>query len=157
VSHAFGPAGDVAALERRLRNRPKTRAEIVTRDGRILPSRGRRNMNALAAATRSAIADAPEWKERLRDGSVVFIRPIRPADVERERAFLARLSPEYRAYRFIGLIKRPNDSVVRELTCVDAEREVALVALARDRGGETEIGAAHYCASTGGSRCDCAV
>ena len=114
-------------------------------------------MAALAAFARRTLAESLEWKERLRDGSDVFIRPIRPADIERERAFLSRLSPEYRAYRFIGLIKRPNDSVARELTCVDPARAVALVALVRERGGDAEIGAAHYCASTDGSRCDCAV
>ena len=114
-------------------------------------------MTARAASTRSLIADTLEWKERLRDGSIVHIRPIRPADAAREGAFLTRLSPEYRAYRFIGLIKRPNENVARELTCVDPEHEVALVALVRDKNGETEVGAAHYCSGDDHSRCDCAV
>jgi len=114
-------------------------------------------MTALAASARSAMADTFEWKERLRDGNVLHIRPIRPADAGRESAFLSRLSPEYRAYRFIGLIKRPDESVARELTCVDQEHEVALVALVHDRSGGTEVGAARYCCGHDGSRCDCAV
>ena len=114
-------------------------------------------MTALAASTRSVIAESLEWKERLRDGTLVNIRPIRPGDAERERAFLTRLSPEYRSYRFIGLIKRPSENVVRELTSIDPEHQVALVALVRAGSGEAEVGAAHYCCGHDRSRCDCAV
>ena len=57
-------------------------------------------MTALEASTRTvAIPRALEWKERLRDGSVVRIRSIRPGDEEREHAFLKSLSPEDRASR----------------------------------------------------------
>ncbi len=114
-------------------------------------------MTATAASSHRAIAGDLEWKERLRDGGVVYIRPIRPGDAGRERAFLARLSPEYRGYRFIGLIKRPNGNVARELTSVDPEHEVALVALVREHGSETEVGAAPYFVGADHSRCDCAV
>jgi len=114
-------------------------------------------MTALAYSKDSAISEAPEWKEHLRDGSVVRIRSIRPGDVRREHAFLARLSPEDRAYRFIALIRAPDERVARDLTCTDPARDVTLVALARGDDDETEIGAARYCASKDGSRCDCAV
>lgn len=99
-----------------------------------------------------------EWTQRLRDGSVVHIRPIDPADVSRERAFLARLSPEYRAYRFLGLIKSPSEGVVRELTEIDPDTEVALVALVGNgEGDEIEVGVARYRTGGDGSHCDCAV
>jgi GNAT superfamily N-acetyltransferase len=114
-------------------------------------------MTALAASRRSATAEALEWKERLRDGSVVRIRSIRPGDAKREHAFLARLSPEDRAYRFIALIRAPDKRVARDLTCTDPACEVALVALAGGGDRETEIGAAQYCTSKDGKRCDCAV
>src|SRR5580765_3717274 len=114
-------------------------------------------MTALAASKRTAIAEAFEWNERLRDGSVVRIRSIRPGDAEREHAFLARLPPEDRAYRFIALIRATDERVARDLTCTDPELDVTLVALARSGDRESEIGAARYCASKGGSRCDCAV
>jgi GNAT superfamily N-acetyltransferase len=114
-------------------------------------------VTALAASTRTAFAEAPDWKERLRDGSVVRIRSIRPGDAKREHAFLARLSPEDRAYRFIALIRAPDERVARDLTCTDPAREVALVALAGGGDRETEIGAAQYFMSKDGSRCDCAV
>jgi GNAT superfamily N-acetyltransferase len=115
-------------------------------------------MTALAASTRSVvIPEVLDWKERLRDGSVVRIRSIHHGDAAREHAFLARLSPEDRAYRFIALIRAPDERVARGLTCTDPAREVALVALVRAGARETEIGAAQYCTSRDGSRCDCAV
>ncbi|HSE13097.1 MAG TPA: GNAT family N-acetyltransferase [Rudaea sp.] len=115
-------------------------------------------MNALAASTRTVVVpEALEWKERLRDGSVVRIRSIRSGDAGREHAFLKRLSPEDRAYRFIALIRAPDERVARYLTCTNPVLEVALVALARGGDRETEIGAAQYSASKDGSRCDCAV
>jgi GNAT superfamily N-acetyltransferase len=114
-------------------------------------------MAALATSNKTAISDAMEWTERLHDGCVVEIRPISPADVQREKAFLSRLSPEYRAYRFLGLIKGSDESVVRELTRVDPACEVALVAIVNAPEGGREIGVARFRASSDGSHCDCAV
>ena len=116
-------------------------------------------MTALAASTRTVfIPGALEWKEQLRDGSTVRIRSIRPGDEEREHAFLARLSPEDRAFRFIALIRAADERVAHDLTCTDPAKDVALVALVRGGDGDMEIGAAQYCmTSKDGSRCDCAV
>jgi acetyltransferase len=114
-------------------------------------------MPSPAAATSHAAPPAREWTERLRDGSVIRIRPIAPADLRREHAFLARLSPEYRAYRFLGLIKPPDESVARELTAVDPACETALVALADTADGEIEIGVARCCTGADGTHGDCAV
>src|SRR5215468_1340652 len=94
-----------------------------------------------------------EWSERLRDGYVVSIRPIRPGDAQREREFLARLPSEFRAYRFLGLIKRPDDAVAHELTHVDPACEFALVAIARN----DEVGVAQYRTRGNGTCCDCSV
>ena len=100
--------------------------------------------------------DAMQWSERLGDGHRVHIRPIGPNDLSRERAFLARLSPEARGYRFLGLIKDVDSDVVRELTRVDPDTEVALIALAGGADGP-EIGVARYRSSDDGTHCDCAV
>src|SRR5512147_958243 len=108
-------------------------------------------MTALAVSMRPVSAETLEWKERLRDGNVVRIRSIHSGDAAREHAFLARLSPEDRAFRFIALIRAPDERVARYLTCTDPAREVALVALARGGDREAEIGAAQYSASKDGS------
>jgi GNAT superfamily N-acetyltransferase len=135
------------------------RVNTACTDGSILANGNESGaaMSSLATTQRTAIGDAMEWTERLRDSSVIKIRPIGPADADRERAFLERLSPEYRAYRFLGLIKASDASVVRELTQVDPACEVALVAIVESAEGDREIGVARYRASSDNSHCDSAV
>jgi len=102
-------------------------------------------------------ADGMRWTQRLRDGSIVHIRPIDSADTPRELAFLSRLSPEDRAHRFLGLMKDVTEGVARELTQVDPTSEVVLIAVANDGDDDFEIGAARYQANLDGAGCDCAV
>lgn len=113
-------------------------------------------MNAVARSVAADFRDALEWTERLRDGSVVSIRPIRPGDTQRERAFLSRLPSEFHGYRFLGLIKRPDDAVAHELTHVDPSSELSLVAVARN-GSHDEVGVAQYRIRGKGACCDCSV
>ena len=47
-----------------------------------------------------------QWKHKLRDGSTVLIRPIHGDDVEIERRFIERLSPQAKRFRFLGEIRR---------------------------------------------------
>jgi GNAT superfamily N-acetyltransferase len=106
----------------------------------------------------TAQSDGMRWTQRLRDGSIVHIRPIDSADTPRELAFLSRLTPEDRAHRFLGLMKDVTEGVARELTQVDPTSEVVLIAIANDEvGDDIEIGAARYRANLDGSGCDCAV
>lgn len=114
-------------------------------------------MTSVATSTKTAIAEKLEWIERLRDGTVVCIRAIRPSDATREWAFLSRLPPELQAYRFLGLIKGPSHEAAEELTHVDPEIEVALVAIVRSTKGDREVGVARYRADPDSSHCDCAV
>jgi GNAT superfamily N-acetyltransferase len=103
-------------------------------------------------------SDDMRWTQRLRDGSIVHIRPIDSGDTPRELAFLSRLSPEDRSYRFLGLMKDVTEGVARELTHVDPTSEVVLIAITNDGDGDDiEIGAARYQANRDGSTCDCAV
>lgn len=114
-------------------------------------------MPALAEFREPGLREPLVWNERLYDGSVVSMRPIRPADVSRERAFLARLSPENREYRFLGLIKRDDDAAAYELTHIDTSCEFALVAIARQGDRDIEVGVAQYRVRRNGSCCDCSV
>lgn len=93
---------------------------------------------------------------RLRNGAVVHLRPIRPDDAKLERDFLSHLSPEYRAYRFLGLIKSPSPEVAEELTHPDPE-EVVLTAVVEDEGGRREVGVARFRPRADHESCDCAV
>ncbi len=96
------------------------------------------------------------WHETLGDGSRVLIRPIRKEDAELERAFIERLSPQSRWYRFLGQMK-VSDDMLKQLTDIDYESEVAFVALRHDGGEKKEIGVSRFCISTDGSSCECAV
>lgn len=100
--------------------------------------------------------NAPLKVFRLRDGTIVQVRPLGPGDAAREQDFLAHLSPEYHAYRFLGLIKSPSSEVARELTHPDPG-EVVLAALVEDHGRAREIGVARFRPRADGESCDCAV
>ena len=96
------------------------------------------------------------WAEQLFDGTTVCIRPICPEDAGREQEFLTHLSPELRAYRFLGLVKTPTASVARELAC-ETDDGVTLIALVKQGDAELEVGAARYRAHDEAASCDCAV
>lgn len=67
----------------------------------------------------------------LDDGRVVDVRPIRPDDVEAERAFILALSPRARRYRFLEHMNEPSEALLDHLTHVDHLNDEALVAIAR--------------------------
>ncbi|MBS0516360.1 MAG: N-acetyltransferase [Proteobacteria bacterium] len=100
---------------------------------------------------------APEWKEKLRDGTSVLIRPIAAGDTAIEREFIERLSPQSRRYRFLGEIATPSRALLDRLTHPDPAHEAAFVALIADGAHKREIGVARYCADRDEHNCECAV
>lgn len=96
------------------------------------------------------------WEETLRDGTRILIRHLTIADAGLEREFIERLSPESRAYRFLGHVS-VTDELIRRLTNVDQKRDVAFVALRLEQHREREIGVARFSASADGAECECAV
>jgi GNAT superfamily N-acetyltransferase len=82
--------------------------------------------------------------DTLRDGSQVTIRPICKGDIELERQFIERLSPEARRYRFLYTIATPSDSLLRRLTDIDAENEAALIAVIDEGLHQREVGVARF-------------
>ena len=77
-------------------------------------------------------------------GKVVTIRPIRITDTDMEAAFIRRLSPQTKRYRFLGGVKELSTSEVSRLCDVDGRHSMAFVATIRDDGRETEIGVSRY-------------
>jgi acetyl coenzyme A synthetase (ADP forming)-like protein len=65
----------------------------------------------------------------LRDGGVARVRPIRPDDSERTRAFFQSLGPESRYFRFFSVKQTLTDEEVRNFTDVDYHDRMGLVAL----------------------------
>ena len=105
----------------------------------------------------SSNGSAPEWKEKLRDGTTVLIRPISAADVGIEREFIERLSPQSRRYRFLGEIAAPGTALLDRLTHLDPAHEAAFVALVADGAHKREIGVARFSADKDDRSCECAV
>jgi GNAT superfamily N-acetyltransferase len=108
-------------------------------------------------STRDADSAEPQWREKLRDGTTVLIRPIHESDMELERRFIAELSPESRRLRFLGQIGTPSPALLAQLTHPDAKRDAAFVALIAEGAIKREIGVARFSAQPDGLACECAV
>ena len=113
-------------------------------------------MRASMDDSRHASDSALHWHETLRDGTRVLIRPIQKEDAAIERAFLERLSAGSRAFRFHGEVK-VSDAMIKRLTDVNCQRDMAFVALRHDEGEKREIGVCRFCVSDDGRACECAV
>ena len=116
-------------------------------------------MTALSSEPRSPTVPgigAP-WREALRDGTSVLIRPIQATDEKLEQAFIERLSPQSRRYRFLGTIKTPSAALLKQFTHPQWVRGVAYIAIIADPSETREIGVCRYSASPDGLSCECAV
>jgi len=116
------------------------------------------NASATRLTAKTAATGAPqEWKEKLRDGTSVLIRPIRGEDAALERRFIETLSPQARRFRFLGGLKAPSAALLEQLTHPDVQHEAAFVALVADGAEKREIGVARFGARPDGVACECAV
>ena len=97
------------------------------------------------------------WRETLADGTAVTIRAIRKEDAELEREFIGRLSAEARRMRFLGQIKEPSDALIRQLTDLDFDQEMALIAIIDENGREVEVGVSRYAKGDRRDHGECAV
>ncbi|MDO6962986.1 bifunctional acetate--CoA ligase family protein/GNAT family N-acetyltransferase [Rhizobium alvei] len=73
-------------------------------------------------------------------GHSYHIRPIQPSDVELYPDFLARVSPEDIRLRFLTPRKSFPDQMLKRLTQLDYDREIAFVALTKESGELAGIG-----------------
>jgi GNAT superfamily N-acetyltransferase len=106
-----------------------------------------------AAASSIAVT---HWTEKLSDGTEVLVRPITTDDAMLERTFIEGLSAEGREYRFLGQVN-VSDDLVRRMTDIDRERDVAFVALLQDGDKTVEIGVCRFCMDADTATCECAV
>jgi RimJ/RimL family protein N-acetyltransferase len=81
---------------------------------------------------------------RLRDGSSVHIRPIRPEDAPRLQDLYGRLSRDTAYARFFTVMKRLPPDWARILATVDYRRRLALVAEHDGDHGVEVVGVARY-------------
>jgi acetyltransferase len=84
---------------------------------------------------RLAISPYPrelEATERLRDGAVVRLRPIRPEDEPLLQDLASHMSPQDLRLRFFTAMKGLSHQLAARLTQIDYDREMALIALEAD-------------------------
>ena len=114
------------------------------------------SVRAYSAEAKPVPAPIMQWKETLRDGTTVLIRPIQPGDAALGRRFIQRLSPTSRRFRFLGEVT-PSVQLLDQLTNPDPTHDAAFIALIADGGEKREIGVARFSARADGRVCECAV
>jgi acetyltransferase len=90
------------------------------------------------AQARLAIRPYPKELEGpvfLRDGSEVFVRPIRPEDAPALQDMVSRASPEDLRLRFFQPIRRLPEQLAARLTQIDYDRETAFISFDPEEPG----------------------
>lgn len=85
-----------------------------------------------------------EQHKPLPDGTDLFYRPIKPTDEKMLRDMLYRCSERSIAFRFFKPIKAFPHRFIQEFTNVDYARDMAIVAIVQETGGEHIIGVGRY-------------
>jgi acetyltransferase len=101
------------------------RVRLHERAGRKLPAAGRRYPHLAIHPYPSEL----EGEIRLRDGTRLPVRPMRPEDTELELAFFRGLSERSRYHRFMQHLPELPPRMLARFTQLDYDRELALVAL----------------------------
>jgi acetyltransferase len=99
----------------------------------------------------------------LRGGSSYVVRPIHPDDAQMLQRLVQQLSPESRFFRFASTASELPPSMLARFTLIDYDREMALVAVLKERSAsedgeivETEriIGVSRYITNPDQSSCE---
>ena len=69
----------------------------------------------------------------MRGGGEYTVRPIHPDDASMLQEFVRKLSPESRYFRFVSSIQELPPTMLSRFTLIDYDREMALVAVCRER------------------------
>ncbi len=102
----------------------------------------------------------------LRGGGEYTLRPIHPDDADMLKRLVRELSPESRYFRFVSSIAELPPAMLARFTLIDYDREMALVAVVREReageGGETVerdriVGVSRYITNPDRSSCEFAL
>ncbi|GMV48109.1 MAG: acetyltransferase [Pseudomonadota bacterium] len=118
----------------------------VAVDARIVVEPTAQASGAASHYQHLAIRPYPADQEQswpLKGGGLYTVRPIHPHDAGMLQAFVRALSPESRWFRFASQIPELPARMLARYTLIDYDREMALVAVVRDRqraedGSETE-------------------
>lgn len=116
-----------------------------------------------------AILPYPERYEQvwpMQGGGEYLVRPIRPDDAQMIQRVVRELSPESRYFRFVSPMAELPNSMLARFTLIDYDREMALVAVLRERSvgadgevsqSERIIGVSRYVANPDHTSCEFAL
>ena len=102
----------------------------------------------------------------LRNGGAYTVRPVRPDDAPMLQAMVKALSPQSRYFRFISSIVELPSSMLARFALIDYDREMALVAVLKERSvdadgtvTETErmVGVSRYVTNPDSTSCEFAL
>jgi GNAT superfamily N-acetyltransferase len=85
-----------------------------------------------------------EMHKSLTDGTGLFFRPIKPTDEILIRNLLYACSERSIAFRFFRQIQAFPHRFIQEFTNVDLSRDMAIIALIQETGGEQIIGVGRF-------------
>jgi acetyltransferase len=74
----------------------------------------------------------------LRGGGQYIVRPIHPDDAHMLQSLVQHLSPESRYFRFVSSMRELPPSMLARFTLIDYDREMALVAVVKERSANAE-------------------
>jgi len=94
---------------------------------------------------------------RLKDGTEITLRPIRPEDEPLEHEMLSSLSQETLRVRFFSIIKDITHEMLMRFCNIDYDREMAIVAEVRDSGKRKLIGIGRIIVEADSGRAEYAV
>jgi acetyltransferase len=84
-----------------------------------------------------------EWTTRTKGEIEIFIRPIRPEDAPLLLELFASMSSQSIWFRFMGPVKSLSPEMVHQMTQIDYDRDIALVALGRSEAPGKMLGCCH--------------
>ena len=74
----------------------------------------------------------------LRGGGQITVRPIHPNDAQMLQGLVQQLSPESRYFRFVSSMPELPASMLARFTLIDYDREMALVAVFKERNADAD-------------------
>ena len=129
---------------------------IIAIDARIVVRRREPSRTPYAHLAIHPYPAELETVERFGAASVQ-LRPIRPEDATIENAFVNGLSAESSRMRFQSGMRGLTPAMLARFTQIDYDREMALIAVSREGGKETEVGVARYITLPDGETCEFAI
>ncbi|MBN1575578.1 MAG: GNAT family N-acetyltransferase [Chitinispirillaceae bacterium] len=85
-----------------------------------------------------------EMTKILADGSELFFRPIKASDSKHLRDMFYDLSEKSIAFRFFQAVKSFPHKFIQDFTSIDFSKDMAIVAMVKDVGGDQIVGVAHF-------------